>query len=91
MNAGAYIRVSQTSERGQSADEQRRDIARQAAQDGATIVREVAEENVSGGKAAKLRRLEELVKAAEQGELSTIYVHDFSRFSREHPFDRTLT
>jgi DNA invertase Pin-like site-specific DNA recombinase len=84
--AGAYIRVSKTREGGQSADEQRSAIHARANQDGATLVAEVVERDVSGGKSARLRKLETLVQAAEQGELSTIYVLDFSRLTREHPY-----
>jgi DNA invertase Pin-like site-specific DNA recombinase len=84
--AGAYIRVSAAKEGGQSAEEQRAAIEAQAKADGAVLVAEEVEENVSGGKAARLRKLETLVQAAEDGELSTIYVLDFSRLTREHPY-----
>jgi DNA invertase Pin-like site-specific DNA recombinase len=84
--AGAYIRVSKTKDGGQSAEEQRAAIDARAKADGATLVAEVVEEDVSGGKSARLRKLETLVKAAEAGELSTIYVLDFSRLTREHPY-----
>src|SRR5436190_4837641 len=86
MRAGAYIRVSKTKDGGQSAEEQRAAIDARAKADGATLVAEVVEEDVSGGKSARLRKLETLVKAAEAGELATIYVLDFSRLTREHPY-----
>jgi DNA invertase Pin-like site-specific DNA recombinase len=84
--AAGYIRVSATKEGGQSAEEQRAAIEAKAKADGATLVAEVVEEDVSGGKSARLRKLETLVQAAEAGELSTIYVLDFSRLTREHPY-----
>jgi DNA invertase Pin-like site-specific DNA recombinase len=86
MRAGAYIRVSNAKDGGQSAEEQRAAIEARAKGDGATLVAEVVEEDVSGGKSARLRKLETLVQAAEGGELSTIYVLDFSRLTREHPY-----
>jgi DNA invertase Pin-like site-specific DNA recombinase len=86
VRSAAYIRVSKTRDGGQSAEEQRAAIEARAKADGATLVAEVVEEDVSGGKSARLRRLNELVEAAERGELSTIYVLDFSRLTREHPY-----
>jgi DNA invertase Pin-like site-specific DNA recombinase len=86
VRAAAYIRVSKTRDGGQSADEQRAAIEARAKADDATLVAEVVEEDVSGGKSARLRKLETLVQAAEAGELSTIYVLDFSRLTREHPY-----
>jgi DNA invertase Pin-like site-specific DNA recombinase len=84
--AAGYIRVSATKEGGQSAEEQRAAIEARAKADAASLVAEVVEEDVSGGKSARLRKLETLVQAAEAGELSTIYVLDFSRLTREHPY-----
>jgi DNA invertase Pin-like site-specific DNA recombinase len=46
---------------------------------------------VSGGKAAEQRRLEELVRACEAGDIDVIYVQDWSRFSREEPLKALRT
>src|SRR4051794_11874426 len=86
MKAAAYIRTSH----GDTQAEQRKAIEERAKQDGATLVTEVVETNVSGGKASHLRELEQLVVMAEQGEIETIYVLDFSRLSREHPYHAAL-
>jgi DNA invertase Pin-like site-specific DNA recombinase len=86
VRAAAYIRVSKTKDGGQSAEEQRAAIEERAKADGAALVAEAVEENVSGGKNSRLRKLETLVRAVEDGDLSTIYVLDFSRLTREHPY-----
>jgi len=87
MRAGAYLRQSVSKDGSQSIKEQREAVAARAKADGAVIVAEQSEKDVSGGKAAKLRKLEILVAAAEAGDLDVIYVLDFSRLTREHPFD----
>jgi site-specific DNA recombinase len=87
MRAGVYLRQSGGDEASQSPEEQREATEARARDDGADLVMEVEEVHVSGGKAANLRKLEGLIKAAEAGDLDVIYVADFSRFSREHPFD----
>jgi DNA invertase Pin-like site-specific DNA recombinase len=81
MNAGAYIRVSQTGE-GDSAAEQRAHITKRAAQDSASIVRWIVHEDVSG-KTSSADRLAPMLKAVEDGEIETVYIIETDRLSRE--------
>jgi len=82
----AYIRVSRVGDR--RGDEYRTVAQQQAAmeawakQEGVTIAKVVVDEDVSGGKRAKDRGLEELLRRAEAGVSEGVIVYRMNRFGR---------
>lgn len=81
-----YVRVSRVGDRSGPAfispDVQRDTIERLAAANGLELAELVEELDVSGGKAAEERRLEELVASIENGDAGGLLVWKVSRFSR---------
>jgi site-specific DNA recombinase len=81
-----YVRVSSTAGRGGesfiSPDVQRDTIERLATAQGLEVADVIEELDVSGGKAAEERRLEELIRKVEAGESGGLLVWKVSRFSR---------
>lgn len=81
-----YVRVSKVGDRSGpgfiSPDVQRDTIERLALANGLELAELVEELDVSGGKSAEERRLEELVRRIEEGEAGGLLVWKVSRFSR---------
>jgi site-specific DNA recombinase len=89
--AHLYIRVSDLNGRNgdnfYSAEDQEAQARALAERLGYTVGDVVDDLNVSGGKSAKERKLEPLIRSCEAGEASAIIVYHFDRFTREHPYE----
>jgi site-specific DNA recombinase len=89
--AHIYVRVSdmngRTGDSFYSADDQEARARELAASRGYEVGEVIVELDVSGGKAAKDRKLETLIQSCEAGEADAVIVFHFDRFTREHPYE----
>ena len=83
----AYIRVSRVRDREGEAYRspviQREEIERWASHEAVELGKVVVDEDVSGGRAVKDRKLEDLIQRAERGETTGLAVYRLDRFARD--------
>jgi len=83
-----YVRVSHRGDREgeeyRSPTIQREEIERWAKANGVTVGKVVIEENVSGAVPVAQRKLEKLIRRAEDGATAGVIVHRADRFGRDH-------
>lgn len=88
------VRISRVGSRAEErlySDENQERVCREHIErEGGTVGVVTVEKNVSGGKSGATRQIEKLIRRVEEGESNGIVVYDFSRFSREDPFQATM-